>query len=159
MKIAVRWAKGTIRVEINLNDPVKLLLQKISDQLKIEPKFLVLFLDENRQKLIDTSGSCLRAHIENGSFIYLNILTSLPDVPVAQMVSKVDIQEEYVKSGEKLPAHLQRVRDDYGSKTVTPAFLEYRESLKPAIIEQVESSCYAIRIGQEPLKVFQKKSN
>lgn len=158
MKIGIRWPKGTIRLEIEPNDGVKLLLKKISEKIQIEAKYLVLYHDEKLTDLIDISGSCMRAHIENGSFIFLKVNSVLPEVPVATMTAPVDAQEEYLDSAKEIPANLKRIRQDYGTKTITPAFLEYKESLKPSITEQDDSSCFAIRIGEEPLKLFQKEA-
>ena len=154
MKIAVRWPKGVIRLTIALSDQVTSIIRQISEKLDIDPRLIVIYYDEPLTKPIPTTGNIANARLSNGQFIYAKILTKLPDVPVATMTKPIDVHDKFLEPGEEMSPQLKRLRADYGTRTVTPAFLEHRESLKPSITQQDESSCYAIRVGDEAFKRF-----
>jgi hypothetical protein len=79
---------------------------------------------------------------------------SLP--PAAPPPSPTISPKDYLGPTEKEPTReMKMVQSEFGRNAVSLAFFAHRDSLKPHLDRQEESSCYALRIGQEAIKRFQ----
>jgi len=127
----------------------------ISDQIGVEVGRIKLYSTPDFKADINLSFSVAKSKLTDESIIYVQVTGELPDVPFAQMAMPIDVQEKFLEHGQKIPIHIQKIRSLYGTRAITGALFEHRESLLPHVDFQKESSTFAIRIGFEALKRFQ----
>lgn len=155
MKFAIRWARGVIRVDVNLGDQMMKVLQEICGKYKLDYRYCQLFYDELYTKPIPVNGSVQNARIKPMSFVFMKVDTTIPDdIKFAQMTLSTNIGSQFLAEGEKMTPEMKRIQAEYGPRAVSAAFFEHKQSLKPKIEYQDESSCYAFRIGEEAIKRF-----
>ena len=155
MKICVNWARGALRLDVSMRTTIIELLKMISDAIKIDYKHLELFLDPSFEHKVDIRKNVLNAKIKTGKILYLKVNASLPEVSHSQMTTPIEVAKDYVAEGEKMTPEMRRFQSEFGPRAVSVAFFEHRDSLKPRIEFQEESSCYAMRIGKEAIRRFQ----
>ena len=154
MKILIRWQHGSFRVNLSLRDQIPKLVQLIADTLSIDKSKVTLYYDFNYKKPVPESGNLFNAKISDQTILYAWILPPLPDVKFAQMCTPADPQSQYLDKDEQLDSSLRNAASEFSNRTVTPALIEHRESLKPKIFCQEESSCYAFRVADVALQRF-----
>ena len=156
MKINVEWVYGHIRLEVTLSQTVQEILRVVSKQVKVDPKFLSLYMDRKYQNRIPDQKTVLWAGIKNCSTIYLKITGTIPKPEICKLTEPIDVYKKYLGPNEKeMTSEMKKIRKDFGPHAVSTGFIEHRNMLKPQIDFQSESSCYAIRVGEECMKRFQ----
>ena len=160
-KIGIRWEKGMLKMDVDPNMSVAKLISDISRSIKVDPVYIKLFKNLSKSlsfsDKIEKNRTIEQNNIHKGDIIYMQVdRDQIPkNIPVAQMAMKNDIIDEFVKPGEKIPETVKNIRKEYGTRVITSAFYDMKERGIPQIIEQTESSCYAIRVAEEALKRFQ----
>lgn len=145
-------------MEVALSDPARKLYKLISDHVQIPADDLALYRDPQYSAKIDLrqNVNIMNLKLKNGMILYLKINTELKSkVPTAEMAVPIETGKDYLAEGEQMTPEMRRFQSEFGPRAVSIAFFEHRESLKPRIDSQEESSCYAFRIGEEAIKRFQ----
>lgn len=155
MEIGIRWARGFFKIHAESHEPIQSFVKRVADRLKVDPRMLILYKDEPRTESIPVTGPLMNARIHNKNILYLKINGIIPKAPVGTKTDRIDPYKDYLAPGEEMTSEMKRIQSEFGPRAISTAFFEHRESLKPKISIQDESSCYAIRIGEEALKRFQ----
>ncbi|KAH0793781.1 nuclear protein localization 4 [Histomonas meleagridis] len=156
MRISVQWARGCQHINnINLSDKVTTLIQGIATQLRLNPKNITLYYDQQCKKRIPQEGNVMNARLQDKQIIFLDYKGALPERPVAKMTTEIDASKKYLAEGEEPTNEMKRIAKDFGSRAVSVSFIEHKNNLKPNIDFQEESSCYAFRVSSECIKRFQ----
>jgi hypothetical protein len=152
-RLGVVWARGTVPLEVKPSDHIRDVIKKISSTIKIYHNRISLYRDFRCQEQLPDS-TILNCHTPPNSLIYMQVTGPLPpsDLPPSSQISAKD----YLGPTETEPTpEMKRIQSQFGPNAVSLAFFEHRDSLLPHVDRQTESSCYAIRVGEEAMKRFQ----
>ncbi|EAX88940.1 hypothetical protein TVAG_375880 [Trichomonas vaginalis G3] len=159
MKIGIQWARGKIKLEVDPNEPIQSVINRFAESIKTEPNYVVLYkiLGQNGYEgRLDNKLTVGESNLHNFDMTYAKLLTEkLPDVEYGNSLGKAFAISDFIKQDTIIPEHIKEFTSEFGPKAVNVQFFELADSLIPQVINQTESSTYAIRVGVEAIKRFQ----
>jgi hypothetical protein len=163
MRLLLNWARGSIPVEVNEASSVSVLVKKIAEVLKVDAKRIALYYDVRHTRPLPPEGKISACHITNKSMLFLKVFGNSLETRICQATLPTDGYKTFLgpheaKTEDKLPSEMKRIRAEFGPRAISTAFFEHRDSFRPTIDRQEESSCYALRLGSEAIKNFQSKA-
>ena len=160
-KIGIRWPLGMLKVDVDPKMTIGKLLFEVSQKIKVAQRSCKLYRSLSPKSTyideLNQNSTVEEENIKKGDIIYLDVSKEkLPqNVPVGQHVMKYDVIDEFKPKDEKIPETVRNVRCTFGKRVISSAFYDMKERGIPAIIYQLESSCYAFRVAQEAIQRFQ----
>jgi hypothetical protein len=150
--LGVVWQRGTVKIDITPTDNIPSVISRLAERIRVDPNQITLYRDwkhEDRLPNLPIASLSLDPH----SLIYMKVIGPLPEQS-ATPDSKVSVWD-YLGPSEKEPtAEMKRMHAEFGPNSVSLAFFSHRDSLKPHLDRQPDSSCYAVRLGEEAIERF-----
>ena len=155
MKFLVRWARGTIRMEVPETESAKKVFKDFAKKLNVSTNSIFLYSDPKCTHQLPASGTIHDWDFGDDLIIYMKVVENV-NTPIAQGVLSRSNYKDYLGEGEdEMTPAMKSFQGEFGPRAVSLAFFEHRRLMKPHIDIQDESSCYAFRIGEEALTRFQ----
>jgi hypothetical protein len=161
MRIGVSWQRGTLHVDAELTESLSDLINRIAVTIKVHPRQITLFNDCLRQQKLPW-GTLASCGLTGKQVIFMKVDGTLPPTPPltelpARPPSAPPVSaRNYLGPNEtELTSEMGRFQEMWGRRAISVGFMEHRDSFKAHIERQPESSCFAIRVGEEALKRFQ----